>query len=188
MWQPYASWNGEGSSNVAIVRTSIVSVALTCPPTDRIRPQCPAARGRLLVFSVDEIHDDVVSHREAARDGKQIVPSTTNLRMVGQEVKSAGDRVDHRSAIAGLPLSRNGPCNFIEVVLSRRGRRCAIQPTGGCSAAKRERRRCLASSANACIDACVMIRPSPRAIEALASLRLAIISERTTSRSSQSRR
>lgn len=32
----------------------------------------------------------------------------------------------NRSALTELPLFCNDPCNFIEVALGRRGRRCAI--------------------------------------------------------------
>jgi hypothetical protein len=91
-----------------------------------------------------------------------------------------------RSAISGLPLLLQWPMQF------HRGRARPPQkgsaPSSPPAASPRPNGNADAVwSANAYIDACVMIRPSPRAIEALASLKLAISSERSTSRSSQRR-
>src|SRR5438552_960484 len=132
------------------------------------------------------IYYDVLAYRETPRaNAKVVVARAAQVGMACKKEKSVGDGIDQ--AVGDFKATALFGDVIPDIVQVGGGlRRYAVrhQRGAGCSLARRAWPRCFTSSASSRIDCCVMVRPSPRAREALASSRVAKNSARLRSRSS----
>ncbi len=130
------------------------------------------------------IYYDVLAYRETPRaNAKVVVARAAQVGMACKKEKSVGDGIDQ--AIGDFKVTALFGDVIPDIVQVGGGlRRYAVrhQRDAGRSLARRAWPRCFTSSASSRIDCCVMVRPSPRAREALASSRVAKNSARLRSR------
>src|SRR5439155_13477013 len=132
------------------------------------------------------IQEEVLADRKPAYARPQIVATPPGTRMRIEQVEPFGYRLDQTICdFEAAAFKKDVEGDVLEIPFGLRGE--AIRDQRGVaerSAAIRRRRRCLISSASACVVSFVNSRPSPRAREASASSIIAMISSRRRSRSS----
>jgi len=139
------------------------------------------------VILVDGVDDDVFGYGEAAKAGAKVLrAATANEGMLGEQEEAAGEGVDeavgdfYARAFGGDVIP-----DGVEVVFGLRGYAKAHQADRASSVARRARPRSFTDFASSCRESSVSSRPSPRAREARASVRVARKAMRLRSRSSQ---
>src|SRR5882762_2582985 len=132
------------------------------------------------VLLFDAVDDDILAHGKTAQARAQILISvSSDMRVASEKIETLRDGVN--KPVGDLDAAAFFSDVIPDVIEFGFGLQCnAVSHQRGddCSAARRFRPRCFTSSASCRIDSCVIVRPSPRAMEASAKSTAVRISAR----------